>query len=297
MSIPNFIFQALSVVFLSSVCFGQKETIILGKINATSNILTQNPPSLNAYLEAMPVHFKHYLNQTGKFAVVEIDEVVSQSNLDLELEASEIFKSTQKQQIDKPKYLLNCTVVEFSEKETSLKNPLDGSTRLNRDIFVSVTMQLINRENPSDQKSFEVPTLNDSWDEDLFGTSTHRDFESRKKIDKFAKSSALEMSKEFTKGFEQKLYLYGKTGNQCTLLAGYKDGVQVGEIYDVFISRPIIHPITKKPLSGSQVTKIGLIEVTDTQVDVATCKIIEDFGINTDVAPDDLPIAVKSLNQ
>ena len=154
----------------------------MGKIKATSNVLSQNPSSLNAYLEAIPVHFKHYLNQTGKFAVIEIDEVVSQSNLDLELEASEIFKTTQKQQINKPKYLLNCTVVEFSEKETSIENPLDGSTRLNRDLFVSVTMQLINREVPSDQKSFEVPTLNDSWDEDLFGTSTQRDFESRKKL-------------------------------------------------------------------------------------------------------------------
>lgn len=287
----NLLLQFFSFLFICTLSFGQKETIILGKIKATSNVLSQNPSSLNAYLEAIPVHFKHYLNQTGKFAVIEIDEVVSQSNLDLELEASEIFKTTQKQQINKPKYLLNCTVVEFSEKETSIENPLDGSTRLNRDLFVSVTMQLINREVPSDQKSFEVPTLNDSWDEDLFGTSTQRDFESRKKVDQFAKSSALAMSNKFVEGFEQKLLLYGKNGNQCTLLGGYKNGVEVGQLYDVYISKPIIHPITKKPLSGSQITKIGLIEVVDTQIDVSTCRIIEDFGINTDVDAENLPIA------
>lgn len=293
----NLLLQFFSFLFICTISLGQKETIILGKIKATSNVLSQNPSSLNAYLEAIPVHFKHYLNQTGKFAVIEIDEVVSQSNLDLELEASEIFKTTQKQQINKPKYLLNCTVVEFSEKETSIENPLDGSTRLNRDLFVSVTMQLINREVPSDQKSFEVPTLNDSWDEDLFGTSTQRDFESRKKVDQFAKSSAFAMSNKFVEGFEQKLLLYGKNGNQCTLLGGYKNGVEVGQLYDVYISKPIIHPITKKPLSGSQITKIGLIEVVDTQIDVSTCRIIEDFGINTDVDADDLPIArISSKN-
>ncbi len=284
----------LRILALTLPCifsFGQKETIILGKISATSSVLSQSPTSLNAYLEAMPVHFKHYLNQTGKFSVIEIDQVVSQSNLDLELETSDIFKTTQKQQIDKPKYMLDCTVVEFSEKETSLKNPLDGSTRLNRDIFVSVTMQLINRENPSDQKSFEVPTLNESWDEDLFGPSTQRDFQSRKMIDAFAKSSARTMSESFVEGFQQKLYLYGKTGNECTLLAGYQNGVERGQFYDVYVSKPIIHPVTQKPLSGTQVTKIGLIEVIDTQVDVATCRIVEDFGINTDVSPENLPVA------
>ena len=167
----------------ANLCFSQKDTIILGKIKATSNIIKENPPSLNAFLEALPVHFKHYLNQTGKFAVIDIDEVVSQSNLDLELENSEIFKTTDKELIDKPKFILNCTVVEYSENESRVKNPLDGSTRVNRDIFVSVTMQLINRANPTDQKSFEVPPLYDSWDEDMFGPTSKRDFESRKKVD------------------------------------------------------------------------------------------------------------------
>jgi hypothetical protein len=249
---------------------------------------------LNAFLEAIPIHFKHYLNQTGKFAVIDIDEVVSQSNLDLELENSEIFKTTDKELINKPKFILNCTVVEYSENESRVKNPLDGSTRVNRDIFVSVTMQLINRANPSDQKTFEVPPLNDSWDEDMFGSVSQRDFESRKKVDQFAKSAAFKMSKEFVAGYEQKIYLYGKNGDQCTLLAGYQNGVQVGQRFDIFISKPIIHPITKKPLAGTQVTQIGLVEIIDTQSDVSTCKIIEDFGINTDVAPESLPIARRS---
>jgi hypothetical protein len=102
------------------------------------------------------------------------------------------------------------------------------------------------------------------------------------------------MSKEFVAGYEQKIYLYGKNGDQCTLLAGYQNGVQVGQRFDIFISKPIIHPITKKPLAGTQVTQIGLVEIIDTQSDVSTCKIIEDFGINTDVAPESLPIARRS---
>jgi len=285
---------AFIAIFSASFCFAQKDTIILGEINAAPNIIRQNPPSLDAFLEAIPVHFKHYLNQTGKYAVIDIDEVVNQSNLDLELENSEIFKTTDKELIDKPKYTLNCTVVEFSENENSINNPLDGSTRLNRDIFVSVTMQLTNRVNPSDQKTFEVPPLNSSWDEDLYGSATQRDFQSRKKVDQFAKSAALNMSRKFVEGFEQKIYLYGKNGDQCSMLAGYQNGVQVGQRYDVFISKPIIHPITKKPLAGSQITQIGLIEIIDTQSDVSTCRIVEDFGINTDVAPENLPIARKS---
>lgn len=285
---------AFIVILSASFCFAKKDTIILGKINAASNILKQNPPSLDAFLEAMPVHFKHYLNQTGKYAIIDIDEVVNQSNLDLELENSEIFKATDKELIDKPKYSLNCTVVEFSENENSIENPLDGSTRLNRDIFVSVTMQLTNRANPSDQKTFEVPPLNNSWDEDLYGSATQRDFQSRKNVDQFAKSAALSMSRKFVEGFEEKVYLYGKNGDQCSMLAGYQNGVQVGQRYDVFISKPIIHPITKKTLAGTQITQIGLIEIIDTQSDVSTCRIVEDFGINTDVAPENLPIARKS---
>jgi len=288
-----FIFTIL-ISLSANICFAQKDTIILGKIKATANVVKENPPSLNAFLEAIPIHFKHYLNQTGKFAVIDIDEVVSQSNLDLELENSEIFKTTDKELINKPKFILNCTVVEYSENESRVKNPLDGSTRVNRDIFVSVTMQLINRANPSDQKTFEVPPLNDSWDEDMFGPTSKREFESRKKVDQFAKGAALKMSDKFVAGYEQKIFLYAKNGDQCTLLAGYQNGVQVGQRYDVFISKSIIHPVTNKPLAGSQITQIGLIEIIDTQSDVSTCKIIEDFGINTDVAPENLPIARPS---
>ena len=281
-------------IFVSISLVAQKETILLRKIEATNAVESARPQSLNAYLESLPTHFINYLNQTGKYAVVDLSSVFSVSNLDLELENSEIFKTTDKELIDKPKYTLNCTVVEFSENENSINNPLDGSTRLNRDIFVSVTMQLTNRANPSDQKTFEVPPLNNSWDEDLYGSATQRDFQSRKKVDQFAKSAALSMSRKFVEGFEQKIYLYGKNGDQCSMLAGYQNGVQVGQRYDVFISKSIIHPITKKTLAGTQITQIGLIEIINTQSDVSTCKIVEDFGINTDVAPENLPIARKS---
>nr|ADD96284.1 hypothetical protein [uncultured organism MedDCM-OCT-S08-C1656] len=49
-----------------------------------------------AYLEAMPTHFIHTLNSTGKYAVVNIEDIVDESNLNLELEASDIFKATEK---------------------------------------------------------------------------------------------------------------------------------------------------------------------------------------------------------
>ena len=50
----------------------------------------------------------------------------------------------------------------FVEKQTKMTNPLDDSTRLNRDIYVSASMQLINRDRPEDQKTFEVPSTMDN---------------------------------------------------------------------------------------------------------------------------------------
>ena len=99
------------------------------------------------------------------------------------------------------------------------------------------------------------------------------------------------MADSFVSGLEQKIYVYEKTGNQCTILAGYKNGVEVGQIYNVGIAKQIIHPITKKVMSGTTFTKIGEIKVISTQADVATCEIIEDLGINTDVEGEKLPLA------
>ena len=44
-------------------------------------------------------------------------------------------------------------------------------------------------------------------------------------------------------------------------------------------------------MAGTTFTEIGLIKVLNTQADVATCEIIEDAGINTDVEGDNLPLA------
>ena len=63
----------------------------------------------------------------------------------------------------------------------------------------------------------------------------------------------------------------------------------MNQVYNVGIAKPIIHPITKQVMTGTTFTKIGLIKVVSTQADVATCEIIEDLGINTDVEPDKLP--------
>ena len=271
--------------------FAQKDTVLLRQINATNAVQATHPASLNAYLESLPTHFISYLNQTGKFAVIDLKSVFSESNLDLELENSAVFEAAENKLIKKPKYILNCSVTAFIEKQVKVKNPLDDSTRINRDIFVSATMQLVNRENPADQKTFQVPDFSDSWDEDVFGSSNGSDLVRIQKIEAFAKKSAEQMADSFVSGVEQKIYVYKKTGNQCTILAGYKNGVEVGQIYNVGIAKQIIHPITKKVMSGTTFTKIGQIKVISTQADVATCEIIEDLGINTDVEGEKLPLA------
>ena len=268
---------------LAFPCFAQKETVLLRKINATNAVQSTHPVSLNAYLESLPTHFISYLNQTGKYAVIDLNSVFSESNLDLELENSAVFEVAEKKLLKKPKYILNCSVTAFVEKQVKVKNPLDDSMRINRDIFVSATMQLVNRDNPADQKTFQVPDFSDSWDEDVFGSSNGSDLVRIQKIEAFAKNSAQQMADSFVSGVEQKIYVYKKTGNQCTILAGYKNGVEVGQIYNVGIAKQIIHPITKKVMSGTTFTKIGEIKVISTQADVATCEIIEDLGINTDV--------------
>jgi hypothetical protein len=152
-------------------------------------------------------------------------------------------------------------------------------------------MQLVNRENPADQKTFQVPDFSDAWDEDQFESGSGGDLVRIQKIENFAKTTAEQMASNFVSSFEQKIYVYQKTGNQCTILAGYKNGVEVNQVYKVGIAKPIIHPITKKVMTGTTFTKIGVIKVVSTQADIATCEIIEDLGINTDVEPDKLPLA------
>ena len=269
----------------------QKETILLRKIDATNTVKSTRPQSLNSYLESLPTHFINYLNQTGKYAVIDLSSVFSESNLDLELENSAVFEAADKKLLKKPKYILNCSVTAFVEKQVNIKNPLDDSTRINRDIFVSVTMQLINRENPADQKTFQVPDFSDAWDEDQFGSGSGGDLVRIQKVENFAKASAEQMASSFVSSFEQKIYVYQKTGTQCTILAGYKNGIEVNQVYNVGIAKPIIHPITKQVMTGTTFTKIGVLKVVSTQADVATCEIIEDLGINTDVEPDKLPLA------
>ena len=283
------------LLFLSTLltlsASAQKETILLRKIDATNTVKSARPQSLNSYLESLPTHFINYLNQTGKYAVIDLSSVFSESNLDLELENSAVFEAADKKLLKKPKYILNCSVTAFVEKQVNIKNPLDDSTRINRDIFVSVTMQLINRENPADQKTFQVPDFSDAWDEDQFGSGSGGDLVRIQKVENFAKASAEQMASSFVSSFEQKIYVYQKTGTQCTILAGYKNGVEVNQVYNVGIAKLIIHPITKQVMTGTTFTKIGVIKVVSTQADVATCEIIEDLGINTDVEPDKLPLA------
>ena len=282
---PFYIFLSILISFH---CLAQKDTVLLRQINATNAVQSTRPVSLNAYLESLPTHFINYLNQTGKYAVIDLNSIFSESNLNLELENSALFEAVERKLLKKPKYILNCSVTAFVEKQVKVKNPLDDSTRINRDIFVSVTMQLVSRENPADQKTFQD---SDSWDEDVFGSTTGGDLVRLKKIEEFAKNSAQQMATNFVSSFDEKIYVYEKTGNQCTILAGYKNGVKVDQIYQVGIAKEIVHPITKKVMSGTTFTKIGVIKVISTQADVATCEIIEDFGINTDVEGEKLPLA------
>lgn len=278
-------------IFIFLPCLAEKDTILLRKIITTNAVQATQPISLNAFLESLPTHFINSLNQTGKYAVIELSSVFEESNLDIELENSAVFQSVEQKLLKKPKFILNCFVTAFVEKQVKVKNPLDDSTRINRDIFVSVTMQLISRENPSDQKTFQVPDFSESWDEDVYGSTTGGDLIRLKKIEEFAKNSAQRMAANFVSSFEEKIYVYEKTGNQCTILAGHKNGVKVDQVYQVGIAKKIVHPITKKVMSGTTFSKIGTIKVISTQADVATCEILEDLGINTNVEADKLPLA------
>ena len=278
-------------IFIFLPCLAEKDTILLRKIITTNAVQATQPISLNAFLESLPTHFINSLNQTGKYAVIELSSVFEESNLDIELENSAVFQSVEQKLLKKPKFILNCFVTAFVEKQVKVKNPLDDSTRINRDIFVSVTMQLISRENPSDQKTFQVPDFSESWDEDVYGSTTGGDLIRLKKIEEFAKNSAQRMAANFVSSFEEKIYVYEKTGNQCTILAGHKNGVKVDQVYQVGIAKKIVHPITKKVMSGTTFSKIGTIKVISTQADVATCEILEDLGINTNVEADKLQLA------
>ena len=77
----------LSILLLSfipfSFLFAQKEPIILRKIEATPAVIKSYPPSLESYLQALPAHFITHLNQTGKYAVVDLDEVINEANLEI----------------------------------------------------------------------------------------------------------------------------------------------------------------------------------------------------------------------
>ena len=284
------LYSTLLLLTTNLIVNGEKETILLRNIEATKSVKSSNPPSLNPYLESLPTHFANYLNLTGKYAVVELSSIFEESNLDLELDLSAVFNAADKKLLNKPKYILRCTVTAFVEKQVKIRNPLDDSIKVNRDIFVSASMQLISRENPADQKTFQVPDFSDSWDEDVFGSASGGDLVRIKKVEAFAKKSADDMAKSFVSSFDQKIYMYEKVGDQCTILAGYKNGVQVDQTYEVGVAKNIIHPITKKVMSGTTFTRIGKIKVISTQADVATCKILEDLGINTNVEPEKLPL-------
>ena len=286
----NLLYSILFLLTTNLFVNGEKETVLLRNIEATKSVKSSNPPSLNPYLESLPTHFANYLNLTGKYAVVELSSIFEESNLDLELDLSAVFNAADKKLLNKPKYILRCTVTAFVEKQVKIRNPLDDSIKINRDIFVSASMQLISRENPADQKTFQVPDFSDSWDEDVFGSASGGDLVRIKKVESFAKKSADDMAKNFVSSFDQKIYMYEKVGHQCTILAGYKNGVQVDQTYEVGVAKNIIHPITKKVMSGTTFTRIGKIKVISTQADVATCKILEDLGINTNVEPEKLPL-------
>ena len=75
----------------------------------------------------------------------------------------------------------------------------------------------------------------------------------------------------------------GKMVKQCTILIGYRNGIGIGQIFYVGIAKQIIHLLTQMVMSGTTFSKIGMIKGISTQADVATCVIIEDIGINTDV--------------
>ena len=89
----NLFYSTLLLFITNLIVTGQKETVLLRNIEATPSVISSNPPSLNSYLESLPTHFANYLNLTGKYAVVELSSIFKESNLDLELDLSAVFKA------------------------------------------------------------------------------------------------------------------------------------------------------------------------------------------------------------
>ena len=71
---PYILLVCLVAPFLAH---GQKETILLRNINAIPAILAQKSPSLPAFLQQLGPQFTHHLNETGRYAVVNIDDDMS----------------------------------------------------------------------------------------------------------------------------------------------------------------------------------------------------------------------------
>ena len=288
---PVFLCFGLVAPFLAH---GQKETILLRNINAIPAIHAQKSPSLPAFLQQLGPQFTHHLNETGRYAVVNIDDDMSVDNLFLELDATGAYKVGNTVFRDKPTHKLECTVTTFAERNQVIRDPSSQALVINRDLDVTITMKLSSIKDSSDQRTF-LSSYKERWDEHSFpGANKTGPSLNIVKIGEFARKAAAEMSKKFLAEREELFYVFMRNGNECSLTAGTKHGVKLGQQFKVGTQQQALHPVTGKVI-GVTFSQVGVIQVTDVRLEISTCSIIQEAG-NGIVTQEPYPIA-KPLPQ
>jgi len=268
---------------------GQKETILLRNINAIPAILAQKSPSLPAFLQQLGPQFTHHLNETGRYAVVNIDDDMSVDNLFLELDATGAYKVGNTIFRDKPTHKLECTVTTFAERNQFIRDPSSQALVINRDLDVTITMKLSSIKDSSDQRTF-LSSYQERWDEHILpGASQTGPTLSIVKIGEFAQKAGSQMSKKFLAEREELFYVFMRNGVECSMTAGTKHGVKLGQQFKVGTQQEARHPVTGKVI-GVTFTQVGVIQVTDVRLEVSTCSIIQETG-NGIITQQPYPIA------
>jgi hypothetical protein len=268
---------------------GQKETILMRSVDAIPAIRAQNSPSLPHFLQQLGPNFTHYLNETGRFAIVSIDDDVDVDNLFLELDSLGSYKVGNMVLRDKPTHKLQCTVTTFVERNQTIREPFSQAIVINRDLDVTVTMKLSSIKDSSDQRTF-LASYQAKWDERFFPGATNAGPSlDIVKIGEFAKSAASQMSQKFLKEREELFYVILRDGAECSLAAGTKHGVKLGQQFKVGAQKKVIHPVTGKEI-GVSFSEVGVIQVTDVRLEISTCSILQEFGAGI-VTQEPYPVA------
>jgi hypothetical protein len=180
-------------------------------------------------------------------------------------------------------------VTTFSERNQVIRDPSSNAITINRDLDVTITMTLTKIQDSSNQRTFQS-SYHASWDEFLPPSANQTGPTlSILKIGDFAKMAASGMSEKFLGQREELFYVFMRNGNECSMTAGTKHGVKLGQQFKVGNQQQAIHPVTGKVL-GVTFSEVGIIQVTDVRLEVSSCSIVQEFG-NGIVTQEPYPVA------